>query len=113
MDGLPGLQSIQDVSRGLFGQAIRIDVVISGSQYTQSAISVNPLFKRCVLLVAGTRQDTTTIFGFQEDIKEISFANFGGILLNLGGFPILRLAESRNIHDFGRFFDDLQPFGFG
>jgi len=113
LNGLPSFQSIQDVSCRLFSQAIQIDVLIPRSQNPQRAISVDSLFQRRILLIAGSRQDASTIFRFQEDIKEISFTNFGGIPLDLARLPVLRVAEFGNIHDFGRILDDLQPFGFG
>lgn len=113
LDGLPSFQSIQDVSCRLFGQAIRIDVVIPRSQHTQRTISVDSLLQRRIPLIAGTRQDTTTIGWFQEDIKEIPFTNFGGIPFDLRGRPVLRIAQFSNIHNFGRFFNDLLTFRFG
>lgn len=113
LDGLPGFQSIQDVSCRLFSQAIRIDVLISGSQDTQRAISVDPLFEGSIPLVAGTRQDLPTIRRFQKDIKEVTLTNFGGIPFHFARLPVLRIAEFGNIHDVGRLLDDLQPFGFG
>ena len=66
------------------------------------------MFERSIVLVAGTRQDPTTILGLQENIKELPLASFGGIPLYLCGGPILRIGQSRNIHGLGSFFHGLE-----